>query len=90
MHLKLLVYALCTASAGLSLSSSGQEVPGAGLDSLPEVNFSALSQPDRNPLGAQALAIRPQECNAFVVQAFRLPASSALNSLFCFPGFRLQ
>lgn len=61
MHSKLLVYALFSASAGISLSSSGQEVPASGLDSLPQVNFSALSQPDRNPLGAQALAIRPQE-----------------------------
>lgn len=61
MHLKLLVYVLSIASTGLSLSSSGQEVPAAGLDSLPEVDFSALSQPDRNPLGAQALAIRSQD-----------------------------
>ncbi len=61
MHPKLLVYAVCTVSAGISLSSSAQEVPAAGLDSLPEVNFSALSQPDRNPLGAHALAIRPQD-----------------------------
>ena len=36
-------------------------MPASGLDSLPQVDFSALSQPDRNPLGAQALAIRPQE-----------------------------
>lgn len=61
MHSKLLVYALWAASAGISLSSSGQDLPASGLDSLPEVNFSALSQPDRNPLGAQALAIRSQE-----------------------------
>lgn len=45
----------------MSLSSSGQEPPTAGLDSLPEVDFSALSQPDHNPLGAQALAIRSQD-----------------------------
>ena len=61
MHSKLLVYAVWTASAGISLLSSAQELPTTGLDSLPEVNFSALSQPDRNPLGAQALAIRSQE-----------------------------
>jgi hypothetical protein len=60
LHPKLLVYALWLASIGLSLSSSGQELP-AGLDSLPEVSFSALSQPDHNPLGAQALAIRSQD-----------------------------
>jgi hypothetical protein len=58
LHSKLLVYALWIASAGLSLSSNGQDLPAAGLDSLTEVNFSALTQPDRNPLGAQALAIR--------------------------------
>jgi hypothetical protein len=58
LHPKLLVYALFTASAGIGLSSSGQTL---GLGTLPQVDFSALSQPDRNPLGAQALAIRPQE-----------------------------
>ena len=31
------------------------------LDSLPEVEFGALSQPDPNPLGAQALAIHPPD-----------------------------
>ena len=61
MHSKLLVYALWTASAGISLLSSAQELSTTGLDSLPEVDFSALSQPDRNPLGAQALAIRSQD-----------------------------
>jgi hypothetical protein len=61
LHSKLLVYALWTASAGISLWSSAQELPTTGLDSLPEVNFSALSQPDRNPLGVQALAIRSQD-----------------------------
>ena len=61
MHSKLLVSALWIASAGLGLSSRGQDLPAAGLDSLPEVSFSALSQSDRNPLGAQALAIRSQD-----------------------------
>ncbi len=33
----------------------------AQLGSLPEVEFSSLSQSDPNPLGARALAIRPEE-----------------------------
>ena len=32
-----------------------------GLHSLPEVEFSALSSPDPNPLGAQALALHPEQ-----------------------------
>ena len=46
----------------------GEVVPGGedeestqGLQALPEVEFSALSQADRNPLGAKALAIRPSD-----------------------------
>jgi hypothetical protein len=35
------------------------EEPPPGLHALPEVEFSALSQMDPNPLGAKALAIRP-------------------------------
>jgi hypothetical protein len=61
LHSKHLVYALWIASAGLSLSLSGQDFPAAGLAAFPEVNLSALSQPDDNPLGAQALAIRSQD-----------------------------
>jgi hypothetical protein len=61
LHRKLLVYVCLIAAVGISLSSRGQEPPAPGIDSLPEVDFAALSQPDRNPLGAQALAIRPQE-----------------------------
>jgi hypothetical protein len=33
----------------------------AQLSSLPEIDFSSLSQSDPNPLGARALAIRPDE-----------------------------
>ncbi len=58
---KLFVYACILAALGLSPSSSGQEAPASGLDPLTEVEFTALSQPDSNPLGAQALAIHPQE-----------------------------
>ena len=52
--------ALLIAAAGIS-SSRGQEASATGLGSLREVEFAALSQPDPNPLGAHALAIRPQE-----------------------------
>src|SRR5206468_13094134 len=57
----LLVYAWFTAAACISHPSSGQEAASPGAGSLPQVNFSALSQPDRNPVGAQALAIRSPE-----------------------------
>jgi len=52
--------ALFLVAAG-SFSSKAEEAPATGLDSLPEVELSALSQPDSNPLGAHALAIRPLE-----------------------------
>lgn len=61
MHPNFLVYALLITATGAGFSLAEQEATHPGLDSLPEVEFSALSQPDRNPLGAQALAIRPQE-----------------------------
>jgi hypothetical protein len=40
-----------------SRSASAQLAPTAGLNSLPEVPFAQLTQQDRNPLGAKALAI---------------------------------
>ena len=61
LYPKLLAYPLVFAAVCLSPFSNGQEASSQGLDSLAEVDFSALSQPDRNPLGAQALAIHPQE-----------------------------
>src|SRR5712671_7614698 len=36
-------------------------VPTPGLNALPEVEFSRLSQRDPNPLGAKALAIHPEQ-----------------------------
>ncbi len=48
------IFALGTAIA------SDQGKP-RGLDALPEIDFSALSSQDQNPLGAQALALHPQE-----------------------------
>jgi len=41
--------------------SAGEEETVTGLHSLPEVEFSALSSPDPNPLGAQALALHPEQ-----------------------------
>ena len=58
---RIVVSALVVATVGIVSSSLGQEPSAPGLDSLPEVALGALSQPDRNPLGTQALAIRPQE-----------------------------
>jgi len=43
------------------VANGGEEAKEQGLNSLPEVEFSALNQQDRNPLGAKALAIRPQD-----------------------------
>jgi hypothetical protein len=40
-------------------AAAAEEEPVAGLNALPEVDFSSLSQQDWNPLGARALAIRP-------------------------------
>jgi hypothetical protein len=40
---------------------AAQEMPVTGLDSLPEVEFSQLSQTDPNPLGTKALAIHPEQ-----------------------------
>ena len=38
-----------------------EEEQPSGLKALPEVEFSTLSSQDQNPLGAQALALHPQE-----------------------------
>ena len=43
------------------MAESDEEAGEHGLNSLPEVELSALSQQDRNPLGAKALLIRPQD-----------------------------
>jgi hypothetical protein len=40
---------------------AGEEESVSGLHSLPEAEFSALSSPDPNPLGAQALALHPEQ-----------------------------
>jgi len=60
LRCRLFLCALFTAAAGIS-SCRGQEASATSLGSLPEIEFAALSQPDRNPLGARALSIRPQE-----------------------------
>lgn len=43
------------------MSSAVAQSSGAGLNSLPEVDFFRLSQRDPNPLGAKALAIHPEQ-----------------------------
>ena len=48
-------------AVGVAFAVGAEEEPQAGLHALAEMELSALSQPDKNPLGAQALAIRPQE-----------------------------
>ncbi|HEX4665301.1 MAG TPA: hypothetical protein VH207_01775 [Chthoniobacterales bacterium] len=44
---------------GRGLLSAAEEEPGPGLNALPEVAFSSLSQFDSNPLAARALALHP-------------------------------
>jgi hypothetical protein len=46
-------------AACAAFAAAAEEEPVAGLNALPEVDFSSLSQQDWNPLGARALAIRP-------------------------------
>jgi len=41
--------------------ATAELAPAGGLNGLPEVAFSLVSQADRNPLGAKALAIHPAE-----------------------------
>ena len=52
-HLLQLALAVAIADAQLA--------PSTGLNSLPEVPFAQLTQQDRNPLGAKALAINPAD-----------------------------
>jgi hypothetical protein len=42
-------------------SADEQQVPTSGLNALPEVELSQLSQRDPNPLGEKALAINPEQ-----------------------------
>jgi hypothetical protein len=53
---------LCASLIAISiLPLKAEELPAAGLDALPEVEFSHLSQRDPNPLGEKALAIHPEQ-----------------------------
>jgi hypothetical protein len=45
----------------LPVAASEEPVTTSGLNALPEVEFSQLSQQDPNPLGEKALAIRPDQ-----------------------------
>ena len=58
-HRALLVLALAGATVGIAAASEAENEEVAGLNSLPEVKFTALSQRDWNPLGSRALAIHP-------------------------------
>lgn len=53
--------ALFFGAAASALGDDGAAATEHGLNALPEVELSALSQRDRNPLGAKALEIRPQD-----------------------------
>jgi hypothetical protein len=54
-----LMAAVFAAESATGIAAEEERAP--GLNALPEVEFSALSSPDQNPLGAQALALHPQE-----------------------------
>jgi hypothetical protein len=55
-------WSACTFLIALSiLPLTAQDQPGSGLSSLPEIEFSQLSQRDPNPLGEKALAIHPEQ-----------------------------
>jgi hypothetical protein len=55
-------FLLAILAAGTAITAVAEEGERpTGLNALPEVEFSALSQPDRNPLALHALAIHPQE-----------------------------
>src|ERR1700730_15494212 len=43
------------------LGAAAEDSPITGLNALPEVEFSQLSQRDPNPLGEKALAIHPEQ-----------------------------
>ena len=45
----------------IAAHADAQLAPTTGINSLPEVPFAQLSQQDRNPLGAKALAINPAD-----------------------------
>src|ERR1700726_4318434 len=53
-----LAAAILTAISGFVIA---EEMPIVGLNSLTEVEFTALSQRDPNPLGEKALAIHPDQ-----------------------------
>jgi peptidase MA superfamily protein len=49
------------ATLSVITASASAQSPAIGLNSLPEVEFSRLSQRDPNPLGTKALAIHPEQ-----------------------------
>lgn len=61
LRAKFFVSTASIVAAGVAFAVGAEEEPPLGLHALPEVEFSALSQRDWNPLGARALAIHPQD-----------------------------
>ena len=61
MKLPVLAAVLLFAVALISSARAGDFAPTTGINSLPVVEFSQLSQQDRTALGAKALAINPPE-----------------------------
>ncbi|MEO7723504.1 MAG: hypothetical protein ABIU29_02260, partial [Chthoniobacterales bacterium] len=55
------LFAFVGAAAGLARGAAEQNQDVSNLNSLPEVEFKALSQQDWNPLGSRALAIHPED-----------------------------
>lgn len=54
-------FAVAAFTAEIATGIAAEEEQPSGLKALPEVEFSALSSPDQNPLGGRALALHPQE-----------------------------
>jgi Peptidase MA superfamily len=61
LHSQRCALALVITALSLGLVSAAEEEPAPGLNALSELAFSALSQIDPNPLGAQALALHPEQ-----------------------------
>ncbi len=60
-HWRFSLLVLAIATGAIDVATGAESGDTAGLDALPEVELKALTQQDWNPLGARALAIRPQD-----------------------------
>lgn len=59
--MRLVSIVLCLVTMSILRAAGDEPVAVAGLNALPEVEFSQLSQRDPNPLGEKALAIHPDQ-----------------------------